>query len=76
MNLTGLVKFSRRPCAGTDVGREINALFDINDLPTALLGFAAFIFNCGVLEQKNSVVACLSDFVGSCSYLKSLKLGL
>jgi len=27
------------------VGREINALFDIIDLPTALFGFAAFIFN-------------------------------
>ncbi len=76
MNLAGLVKFSRRSCAGTDVGREINALFDIIDLPTALLGFAALIFNCGVLEQKNSGVACLLDFVGSRSYLKSPKLGL
>jgi hypothetical protein len=41
-----------------DLQLEINALFDINDLPTALLGFAAFVFNCGVLEQKSSGVVC------------------
>jgi len=30
------------------VGREINALFDIIDLPTALFEFAAFSFNCSI----------------------------
>jgi len=58
------------------VGREINALFDIIDLPTTLFGVAAFSFNCGVLKQKNSGVACLSDFVANCPYLKPPKLGL
>jgi len=32
------------------VGREINALFDIIDLPTDLFGFAAYSFNCGGLK--------------------------
>ena len=58
------------------VVREINALFDLIDLPTALFGFAAFSFNCGVLKQKNSGVACLSGFVANCPYLKPAKLGL
>jgi len=29
---------------------EINALFDIIDLPTDLFGFAAYSFNCGGLK--------------------------
>ena len=34
------------------VGREINALFDIIDLPNALFGFAASSFNCGLVGKS------------------------